>query len=144
MTVDPLARRSKQVAEISARAGLRGVASREVAVDASEHHQARATATSQPVDRAAIFTSVLKRNALRREAHLPLLDVRVTYERELAQALWRAHANEHYEAVRAEVVARLRARFGPKWGFSAGARWHVEIETDRELRRIFRRIFRHS
>lgn len=97
------------------------------------------TVTPELVDRAAIFASILTRNALRREAHLPLLDVRVTYERELAQALWRAHVNEHYEAVRAEVVARLRARFGKRWGGSAGARWHVEIETDRELRRRFRR-----
>ncbi len=97
------------------------------------------TATLQPVDRAAIFSSILERNALRREAQLPLLDTRATYEREVTQALWRTHRTANYEAVRAEVVGRLRARFGPKWGFSAGARWHVEIETDRELRRSFRR-----
>lgn len=96
------------------------------------------TVTLRSVDRTAIFCSVLERNALRREAHLPLLDVRATYEREVAGALWRAHRTMNYEAVRAEVVARLRARFGPKWGYSAGARWHVEIEIDRELRRSFR------
>ncbi len=138
VTVDPLARRSKQVAEIPARAGLRGVALHEVAVGVSDHQQIRVAATPQPVDRAAIFEEVLKRNALRREAHLPLLNVRATYEREVAGALWRAHRTRNYEAVRAEVVARLRARFGKRWGGSAGARWHVEIETDRELRRIFR------
>ncbi|WP_407523789.1 hypothetical protein [Methylobacterium oryzisoli] len=104
----------------------------------SDHQQIRVAATPQPVDRAAIFEEVLKRNALRREAHLPLLNVRATYEREVAGALWRAHRTRNYEAVRAEVVARLRARFGKRWGGSAGARWHVEIETDRELRRIFR------
>src|SRR4051812_31000799 len=41
---------------------------------------------SSDVDEAAILTSIWIRNRLRREAHLPLLSVRGTFERECAQA----------------------------------------------------------
>ena len=88
-------------------------------------------------DRSAIFSSILTRNALRREAHLPLLDVRQTFDREVEQALWRAHVGQHVETVRAQVWARRRAHHGPTWGLSAGGRWAVNAEVRAILRESF-------
>lgn len=89
-------------------------------------------------DRAAIFADILGRNQLRREAKLPLLDVRATYAREVEQGLWRAHVEQHQATVRVEVWSRYRAKHGPDWGFSAGGRWAVAAEVHKLLRARFR------
>ena len=75
------------------------------------------------VDTVAILSTIWARNALRREAHLPLWPVRETYEREIRQARWSAHVAANAGDVRERIVARLRAEKGPGWGYSAGARW---------------------
>ena len=85
------------------------------------------------VDRAAIFTDVCRRNALRREAHLPRLDLRAEYERLVAVETWRLICEGHYTRTRAEVLAEKRAQHGPDWGLSAGGRWAVEIFTAQRL-----------
>jgi hypothetical protein len=40
------------------------------------------------LDRAALLINILNRNALRREAKLPALDIAAEYERAVAQANW--------------------------------------------------------
>jgi hypothetical protein len=89
------------------------------------------------MDRAAILHDILQRNALRREAHLPPLDVRVEYQRAVEQAHWRAVCDEHYATVRDEIVRRLRNERGFGWGHSVGARWMIEAVTAKELDKRF-------
>jgi hypothetical protein len=89
------------------------------------------------LDRAAIFSSILTRNALRREAHLPLLDVRGSFKREVRQALWREHVEQHHETVRAQVLRDFRERLGSDM-LSAGGRWAINAMTHKTLVESFR------
>lgn len=89
------------------------------------------------IDRSAILTTILQRQALRREAQLPLLNVRAEYERTVEQALWKTHVDECGEAVRAEVLAELRSRHGPQFGYSVGGLWAVRLRTEKRLREMF-------
>lgn len=90
------------------------------------------------MDQAEVFTIILRRNALRRDARLPPLDVRAEYRRAVEHAYWREVHAQHYEAVREEVVQRLRQERDPDWGHSAGGRWFIEAKTVRELAERFR------
>ena len=72
-------------------------------------------------DRGAILTNILIRQNLRREAKLPLLDVRREYERIVEQARWREHVDQHYEEGRAQVLRDYRERLGSEM-LSAGGR----------------------
>jgi hypothetical protein len=82
-------------------------------------------------DRAEIFTSVTKRNALRTANGLLPLDIRAEYDHEVAvarqrdyQAFCDRHADER-EAIRLEVLAELRLQHGPDSGTGMGGRWMV-------------------
>ena len=87
-----------------------------------------------PIDQASIFSELCRRIALRREAHLPLLNVPVEYARLVDVAEWSYIVEHHYAATQAEVFAALRATRGPDFGNSAGGRWMIEIFTERTLR----------
>lgn len=89
------------------------------------------------VDAAAILASIWARNALRREAQLPLLSVRATFEREWRQARWSAHVEQHYAATRERVLAEQRARYGQGWGISVGGRWGAHLLTMKILQASF-------
>lgn len=91
----------------------------------------------EEVDAASILNSIWVRNAIRREAHLPLLPVQETFEHERAQARWRVHLARNYEHARAEVLAERRARYGEGWGLSAGGRWAVHLLAMKALRDSF-------
>lgn len=95
------------------------------------------TSTTTTVDAAAILSSIWARNALRREAGLPLWPVRATFERELTAARWRAHLEQHYNRVRDEVSAERRAQHGETWGLSAGGRWAAHFLAMQKLKRMF-------
>lgn len=88
-------------------------------------------------DRGAIFSDLLRRQALRREAQLPLLNVRAEYERAVEQARWRAHVATYGDAIRAQVLAELRAKNGPQFGGSVGGMWAVRILASKRLREMF-------
>lgn len=88
-------------------------------------------------DRGAILSAILQRQALRREAQLPLLDVRAEYERAVEQARWRAHVETYSEAVRAQVLTELRAKNGPQFGGSVGGFWALRLLTEKRLREMF-------
>lgn len=98
---------------------------------------ARPSSTISGPDRGAIFSNILRRQALRREAQLPPLNIRGEYERAVEQARWRAHVETHGEAVRAQVLAELRARSGPQFGGSVGGMWAVRLLADKRLRETF-------
>lgn len=88
------------------------------------------------VDRAEYFTLICRRNALRREAGLPLLDVRREVEHMASVAYWRAIYADHYASVEEEVLAELRAR-NPDWGDSAVGRLALRLLTAKRLRERF-------
>ncbi|KQQ17575.1 hypothetical protein ASF56_22915 [Methylobacterium sp. Leaf122] len=88
-------------------------------------------------DRGAIFSDILRRQALRREAQLPLLNVRAEYERAVEQARWQAHVEQYGEAIRAQVLAELRAKNGLQFGGSVGGLWAIRLLTEKRLREMF-------
>lgn len=90
------------------------------------------------IDRSAIFTNILARQALRREARLPLLDVRAEYRRAVAQALWRLHVEKHLDEVREEILARQRAKHDAQWPSSWGGRMGFSIMVQQALKASFR------
>ena len=85
------------------------------------------------MDRSAIFTHILARNALRREAKLPTLKVRAEYERLVEIARWREIVDAHYERVSDELLAQFREKT-PGWGHSAGGRLALHLLTTKALR----------
>ncbi|WHQ70099.1 hypothetical protein [Methylorubrum extorquens] len=89
-------------------------------------------------DRGAILSHILRRQALRREAQLPALNVRAEYERAVEQARWRAHVEKYGEAIRAQVLTELRAKNGPQFGGSVGGMWAVRLLTEKRLREMFK------
>ena len=89
------------------------------------------------IDRSAIFSSILARNALRREAKLPLLNVRSEYERIVDLALWRAHVERNHEVTTATLLRELRAKQGPNFPQSAGGRWALNALVAKNLKESF-------
>lgn len=88
-------------------------------------------------DRGGILSAILRRQTLRREAQLPLLDVRAEYERAVERARWKAHVVKHGVTIRDQVVAELRAKHGPQFGGSVGGMWAVRLRTEKRLREMF-------
>jgi hypothetical protein len=63
------------------------------------------------VDRAAIFAELTKRNAVRREAKLPLLDLHDEFEYAVSLALWDEAWEQH-----ADELRRIRAEVAAEYG----------------------------
>src|SRR3712207_3449037 len=87
------------------------------------------------MDEAAFSTRMPRRNALRREAGLPLLDLRREFDHEVALARWNeyqavcdAHADLR-AAIQAEVAEELRRKTGRDHRLSAGGRWLIAALT---------------
>jgi hypothetical protein len=80
----------------------------------------------EPIDHSAIFLNLCRRNQIRREARLPLLDLKVEYRHEviIAEAKRLRAIRKPYEAqVRAEILNHYRAIYGPHWPSDSGGRW---------------------
>jgi hypothetical protein len=80
----------------------------------------------EPVDKAAIFEELCRRNQMRREARLPLLDLRAEYRHMviIAEAKRLRAIRKPYEAqLRAEILNYYRAIYGPHWPSDSGGRW---------------------
>ena len=88
-------------------------------------------------DRAQIFTELTKRNALRREAGLPLLNLREELEYQVTLDLWRAWVAvcEAHDGLRNEIRERILAEYLAEGRTmqSAGGRWLVETRTEAEF-----------
>ena len=87
------------------------------------------------IDKAAIFTELTRRNAVRRQAQLPLLDMREEFDRAVGFIHWKAVCEEHADRVRSEVTVELSKTFGRE-PQSAGGRWAVGILTLKRLRAL--------
>jgi hypothetical protein len=80
------------------------------------------------VDRAEIFSDLTKRNAIRRAAKLPPIDVRAEFDHAVAVAEWREACNRHVADIRRiknEVIAELRSSRGQDFGHSVGGHWLI-------------------
>ncbi|MDN3572343.1 hypothetical protein [Methylobacterium longum] len=98
------------------------------------------------IDRGAIFSAILARQALRIEAKLPRLDVGFEYNKAVEQALhrveevrWQRHAELHHDRVRGEILARQRRKHGPAWPSGWSGRMVLSILVQRELEASFSR-----
>lgn len=99
---------------------------------------------SDPVDEAKVRAEVSRRDALRREAGLPRLDVEAEVARGLdvarraaRAAILDAHSADR-ERIRGEVLAEGRARLGP--GFPNG--WAGHMALGHEVARRFEAYLR--
>ena len=96
-----------------------------------------AAAEPMKIDRMAILAAILRRNGLRRETQLPLLNVLALYRREVAyRRSWGLH-NAYYPALRAEVVERLTTERGSEFIRTRSGAWMVHTEATRLLRERF-------
>lgn len=89
------------------------------------------------ISKVAILAAILRRNALRRDAHLPLLDVLALYHKELAYQRSRAIHDAHYPALRDEVIKRLTAERGAEFVQTRSGTWRVHVEVTRLLHQRF-------
>jgi len=67
------------------------------------------------VDRAAIFAALTERNALRKAAQLPLIDVQAEYQEAVERALLQEWEEQHAEEIAAiweEEKAKYRQEYG--------------------------------
>jgi hypothetical protein len=99
------------------------------------------------MDKAALLAAILERNALRRAALLPPLDVGLEYHRAVAEAEWREYERrcsaeaDALARCREEAVAECRERFGPAFDpRNFGSRILVARETDRRFREHMRAV----
>jgi hypothetical protein len=90
---------------------------------------------SDMIDKAAIFAELTRRNVVRRQAKLPLLDMRDEFDRAVEFTRWKAACDEHAHRVRSEVTAELSKKLGGELQ-SAGGRWAVSILMLKRLRAL--------
>jgi len=96
--------------------------------------------------KAAIFTELTRRNAVRRQAQLPLLDMRDEFDRAVEFTHWQAVCEEHADRVRSGVIAEveqdIRARTAIRWRSLGGQ--HPNAQTPSRPASIARLIRRHQ
>jgi hypothetical protein len=91
------------------------------------------------MDRAAIFAELTRRNALRKAAQLPLLDLRAELAFALGFEEQRAYAEDckKYEdnrkRIMTEVLTELRLTRRADFPTSIGGRWMVQLLSDRRF-----------
>lgn len=81
----------------------------------------------------AVARRIWDRNSLRREAGLPLLPVKETFEREAARAEWRAIVDVHYDWVSSGILAE-RLKRDSDWGSSWGGSLALRLTMEKTLR----------
>ena len=92
------------------------------------------------MDRAAVFNELTRRNALRKSANLPLLDLRTELALAVEHTAHRVYAEQcaKYEdgrrRIRADVLKELRATRGNEFPTSMGGRLMVGLMSDRRFR----------
>jgi len=92
------------------------------------------------IDRSAMLADIEQRNAVRRQAQLPLLDVSQEFRRAIEQAHWKAVCEEHGDRVYSEVLTEVTRNLkGPPR--SAGGRWAVDLLTQKRLAALYNATF---
>jgi hypothetical protein len=107
---------------------------------------AQRLAQAAKLDRAVILAATYERNRVRRDAGLPLLDVRVEFDHAVGQELDRA-----FEALLKPIMAEFDHKLSLRWI----ARWQRKNKTDRwpsgmgisllmgrHCRKVFKRVLR--
>ena len=94
--------------------------------------------------RSELFTAATKRNALRRESNLPLIDIRDEIEKSQNVLDWKNFADvcQQHEAVRNQIEARIKAELAFK-GFdclSYGGRMLLAFKVEKEFHDFLRGI----
>ena len=80
----------------------------------------------EQIDRAEIFRVLCVRQKIRREASLPLLDLKAEYDHAviIAEAARQRVIRAQYEPeVRNEIITQMREKHGPHWGKDLGGRY---------------------
>lgn len=88
-------------------------------------------------DKVAVLATILRRNALRRKAHLPLLDVLTLYHKELAYRRSWAVYDAHFPAIHDQVVEQLTAERGSEFIRTRSGAWRIHVEATRLLHERF-------
>ena len=91
----------------------------------------------EQIDRSAIFLNLCARNQIRREARLPLLDIKAEYRNAItvAEARQRRAIRQQYvPEIKAEILAEMRERHGPDWGNCWSGRLALGALVDKLLR----------
>lgn len=91
------------------------------------------------VDRAALFTALTLRNAQRKAAHLPLLDLKAELAHQTALAVTQdcavlavQHADQR-DWINIQVMIDLTATHGAAFIDSMAGRWTIKSETQRRF-----------
>jgi hypothetical protein len=99
------------------------------------------------MDKAAIFTAILRRNKLRRDNGLPTLDVRTEYAHEVSIAEQREfwefceqHADER-EAIHQQAFAEFCAQHGPAASHTGAQRWMLRKLIRKRFEEVMARRF---
>ena len=90
----------------------------------------------EQIDRAVIFLNLCLRQKIRREASLPLLDLKAEYSLAVAvaqAAQRRAMRQQYVPEIKAEILAEMRRRFGPQWGNCWSGRLALGALVDKRL-----------
>jgi hypothetical protein len=80
----------------------------------------------EQIDRSAIFLNLCLRQKIRREASLPLLDLKAEYRHAITvaeSARVRAIRAQYEPEVRNEIITLMREKHGPHWGKDLGGRY---------------------
>ncbi len=86
------------------------------------------------VDRAAIFQELCHRNQVRKAGGLKLLNIRQEYQNavKVAEASHlRAIRQQYIPEVRAEILEKMRAKYGPHWPDDLGSRYLLGALTNK-------------
>jgi hypothetical protein len=97
---------------------------------------ARNNSSIAMVDKAAIFTELTRRNAVRRNAKLPLLDIHAEFDHAVSVALWNEGVERFRDdmpRIKQEVLAELRENRGADFPQSVGGHWLVNFEVSRRF-----------
>jgi len=90
----------------------------------------------EQIDRAAIFLNLCVRQKIRREASLPLLDLKAEYDHWviIAEAARRRAIRAQYEPeVRNEILSHMRAIHGATWPRDLGSRYYLGALVNRTI-----------
>ena len=105
------------------------------------------------VDKAAILAEVVRRNALRKEAKLPEIDVDFEYRFACAEAEYEEYLQlckqPQHAAARARCRERATAAYRKRRGpdaqpYGLGGRYAIGRDTDRRFTRYMRRVLGRS
>jgi len=92
------------------------------------------------MDKAALLTDIFERNASRRQAQLPLLDVREELSKACSLAAFhewedfKTSKKADWDRIEAEVLQEMRAENGPQFPSNGWSRMAVQLKTEERFK----------